>query len=68
VFSHLQVDRPRGRTYFDSSYELRSYDLQQWQGVISRSPLRRVGAFDDLGNRVTDDIETNYQIEVLRKD
>jgi len=68
VFSHLQVDRPRGRTYFDSSYELRSYDLQQWKGVISRSPLRRVGAFDDLGNRVTDDIETNYQIEVLRKD
>lgn len=68
VYSHLQVDRPRGREYLDSSYRLRSYDLQQWQGVIRRSPLRRVGAIDDLGNRVTDDIETNYQIEVLRKD
>ena len=68
VFSHLQVDRPRGREYLDSSYQLRSYDLEQWKGVIRRSPLRRVGAIDDLGNQVTDDIETNYQIEVLRKD
>jgi SAM-dependent methyltransferase len=68
VFSHLQVDRPRGRSYLDSSYHLRSYDLDQWKGVIRRSPLHRVGAIDDLGNPVTDDIETSYQIEVLRKD
>jgi SAM-dependent methyltransferase len=68
VYSHLQVDRPRGRDYLDATYRLRSYDLQQWKGVVSRSPLRRVGAIDDLGNRVTEDIETNYQIEVLRKD
>ena len=68
VFSHLQIDRPRGRAYHDSSYQLRSYDLQQWKGLVRRSPLRRAGALDDLGNRVTDDIETNYQIEVLRKD
>lgn len=68
VFSHLQVDRPSGREYLDSTYQLRSYDLDQWKGVVRRSPLRRVGAFDDLGNPVTADIETNYQVEVLRKD
>lgn len=68
VFSHLQVDRPSGRDYFDSNYELRSYDLDQWRGLVRRSPLRRVGAIDDLGNAVTNDIVTNYQIEVLRKD
>ena len=68
VFSHLQVDRPRGREHLDSSYRLRSYDLRQWKGVVRRSPLRRVGAIDDLGNRVTGDIETGYQIEVLRRD
>ena len=67
VISHVQVDRPGGRDYLDSTYQLRSYDLDQWKGLIGRSPLRRVGAIDDLGNVVTDDIETNYQIEVLRK-
>jgi len=36
--------------------------------LIRRSPLRRVGAIDDLGNAVTADIETAYQIEVLRRD
>ena len=66
--AHLQVDRPSGREYLDSTYQLRSYDLDQWKGVVRRSPLRRVGAIDDLGNPVTADIETNYQIEVLRKD
>jgi SAM-dependent methyltransferase len=67
VFSHLQVDRPGGREYLDSTYALRSYDLDQWRSFIRRSPLQRVGAIDDLGNAVTDDIETNYQIEVLRR-
>jgi len=72
VYSHLQVNRTGGRTggreYLDSSYQLRSYDLDQWKGLIRRSPLQRVGALDDLGNVVTDDIETNYQIEILRRD
>jgi SAM-dependent methyltransferase len=68
VISHLQVDRPDGREYLNSTYALRSYDLDQWKGLVRRSPLRRVGAIDDLGNVVTDDIETNYQIEVLRLD
>jgi SAM-dependent methyltransferase len=65
VISHLQVDRSGGREYLDSTYTLRSYDLAQWKGLVRRSPLRRVGAIDDLGNVVTDDIETNYQIEIL---
>ena len=68
VISHLQVDRPGGREYIDSTYRLRSYDLDQWRGLVRRSPLRRVGAIDDLGNQVTEDIETNYQIEVLKRD
>lgn len=68
VFSHLQVDRSSDRDYFDSDYELRSYDIAQWRGLVQRSPLRRIAAIDDLGNAVTDDIETNYQIEVLRRD
>lgn len=67
VISHLQVDRPGGREYLDSTYGLRSYDLDQWKGLVRRSPLHRVGAIDDLGNVVTDDIETDYQIEVLRR-
>jgi SAM-dependent methyltransferase len=67
VFSHLQVDRPSGRRYFDASYGLRSYDLEQWKGLIRRSPLRRFRAVDDLGQPVDDHIEANYQIEVLRR-
>jgi SAM-dependent methyltransferase len=68
VISHLQVDGPTGREYLDASYRLRSYDLGQWKGLVRRSPLRRVGALDDLGNVVTDDVETSYQVEVLRRD
>lgn len=66
VFSHLQVDRPGGRTHLDSHYELRSYDQRQWNAVIRTSGLERVGAIDDLGNEVTDQ-PVNYQLEVLRK-
>lgn len=67
VYSHLQVDRPAGRSYHDSTYRLRSYDLGQWKGLIQRSPLQRCGALDDLGHAVTADIETAYQIEILRR-
>lgn len=68
VFSHLQVDRPGGREYLDTSYRLRSYDLRQWKGLVARSPLQRVGAVDDLGQPVTEDVIADYQIEVLRRD
>lgn len=68
VFSHLQVDNPAGREYLDTTYRLRSYDLSQWKGLVGRSPLRRLAAVDDLGQPVTEEVEANYQIEILRRD
>lgn len=65
VFSHLQVDRPSGRSYLDSRYELRSYDQRQWNSVVRASGLERLGAIDDLGQEVGEQ-PVNYQLEVLR--
>lgn len=66
VLSHLQVDRPSGRTYHDSHYELRSYDEAQWRSVVRQSGFERLGAIDDLGVDVGDRV-VNYQLEVLRR-
>ena len=66
VFSHLQIDRPSGRCYLDSRYDLRSYDERQWRAVVAASGLERCGAIDDLGNEVVSDL-VDYQLEVLRK-
>jgi SAM-dependent methyltransferase len=66
VFSHLQVDRPSGRSFLDSTYELRSYDRRQLDAVIRASGMQRLGAIDDLGKDVGERT-VNYQLEVLRR-
>lgn len=66
VYSHLQVDRPAGRSFLDSHYELRSYDQRQWNAVVRASGLERVGAIDDLGRDLGAE-PVNYQLEVLRR-
>ena len=67
VFSHLQIDRPAGREYLDSHYDLRSYDRQQWKRTWRAAGFTRLGAIDDLGRDVGDE-PVNYQLEVLRRE
>jgi len=66
VISHLTVTRPRGSEHFDDTYDLRTFDLGQWQNLVKKSALIHAGSFDatgtDLGERILP-----YQLEVLQK-
>lgn len=50
VYSTLTVSRPSGEQVISSSYELRTYNRTQWQGVLDRSALRVIGFTDVLGD------------------
>ena len=64
VVSHLTITR-RGRVeHRDAAYRLRTYDLSQWLGVISRSPLRVLAVVDEQGSD-TFAREPGYAIFIL---
>ncbi len=64
AISHLTVTRPRGEEHFDDTYDLRTYDQEQWREIIKKSSLKHAGSFDawgkPLGGRVLP-----YQLEAL---
>ena len=66
VISHLTVTRPRGAEHFDHTYGLRTYDEDQWNDLVSRSPLRRAGSYDAFG-RPLGGRTLPYQLEVLAR-
>lgn len=57
VVSHLTVRRGKGKgaseEHIDSVYSLRSYDLDQWRGVVEKSDLVEVGVAAGSGEAAT---------------
>lgn len=51
VVSHLTVTQGRGAApeHIDSVYSLRSYDLEQWRGVVGKTDLVELGAAAGTG-------------------
>ncbi|MCB9845518.1 MAG: class I SAM-dependent methyltransferase [Phycisphaeraceae bacterium] len=65
IISHLEISRPGGVEHRDSSYELRTYTLAQWEAVVRKAGLARVACVDERG----DEIELfvpGYAIHLLR--
>jgi SAM-dependent methyltransferase len=62
--SHLTVTRPREVRHFDAAYDLRCYDLRQWQALLRRSDLRRIAGCDAFGQAL-EGRTLPYQLEVL---
>ncbi|MCC6907962.1 MAG: class I SAM-dependent methyltransferase [Phycisphaerales bacterium] len=46
IINHLIVDKPSGRSTHESHYDLRSYNLSQWLGLLEESELDCVAAYD----------------------
>lgn len=68
IINHITVTTPKRQVYFSSSYQLRSYDLRQWQTLVDKSPFELVAAFDFEGHPVADfDVTTRDINAVLRK-
>lgn len=65
VYSHLTVQRPGGEEHIPSSYGLRAYDLEQWQGLIARSAME-VAAVTDAFGRPAEPPRLGYGVWVLR--
>ena len=66
VISHLTIERPGRTEHLDDTYDLRCYDLRQWQILVRKSALEWGGSFDARG-RQAPDIPLAYQLEVLVK-
>ncbi|MBL1218114.1 MAG: class I SAM-dependent methyltransferase [Planctomycetes bacterium] len=45
IINHITVTTPSTRQYFQSSYDLLSYDLDQWQQLIDASPFTQVASY-----------------------
>lgn len=67
VYSHLMITRPGGVEHRDSSYGLRTYDLDQWLGLVERSPLRLTGVADAWGDEAVA-ADATYRLYVLARD
>ena len=64
VLSHLHIERPSGDEHRDSTYGLRTYSLDQWLDLISRSALDLIEITDHEG-RPSDPGESGYRLYVL---
>jgi SAM-dependent methyltransferase len=64
IYSHLTVTRPSGEEHIPSSYELRTYNEQQWRDAIEKSMLKVIGIVDQAGDP-TEPEEPGYAIWVL---
>jgi len=65
VHSHLVVTRPSGERHLDSRYELRTYNMEQWENLIARSAMREVACVDELGDDA-DRPRMGYRVFILR--
>lgn len=62
--SHLTVRTPGGERHLDSAYDLRGYNLAQWERLIGRSAMR-LGAVADSMGRPVEPTEPGYFLFVL---
>ncbi len=65
VISHLTVTRGARVEEIDFAYDLRSYDLSQWQRLVARSALELVGTVREDGSDF-EVSEPGYAIFLLR--
>lgn len=66
VIVELMATRPRGTEHHSYSYALRTYTEQQWDRLVSRSALQRVGVHDAKGRPHQGTAQLPYQYEVLK--
>lgn len=66
VFSHVEVTLPSRVEHGDSTYALRTYSLNQWLGLITKSPFEITAVTDHTG-RDADLTESGYRLFVLGK-
>lgn len=67
VHNVLAVTRPRGTQVLHSAYGLRSYDRQQWDALLARSPFSLWGCVNEEGNDI-EPTSPGYALWVLRRD
>jgi SAM-dependent methyltransferase len=63
----LAVTRPGGTGIIPSAYRLRSYDRQQWEAVLARSPFSIWGCVDEAGGDMRP-TSPGYALWVLKRD
>lgn len=66
VLSHLAIERPASEEHRDSTYALRTYSLDQWLDLVSRSPFRIADVTDDTG-RPCEPGPSGYRLYVLAR-
>ena len=64
VMSHLTIERGGVEEHRDSSYWLRTYNLQQWLGLVEKAKWRVAGTFDNTG-KIAKASEPGYYLFVL---
>ncbi len=67
VISHVHVKTPARERRIDSTYDLRTYALEQWYDLVAKSPLRIAGVVGETG-RDADPSPGGYAIYVLKPD
>ncbi len=67
VLSHLTITTPNRTMHLDHRYRLRTYDQEQWLGVLDRSNLRRIAGCDSRGHDLAGRT-LPYQLEILGVD
>ena len=63
--NHMTVTRGRRETEHDFVYDLRAYDLRQWNALIGHSRLRVGAVLDDQGDPI-EPTEPGYAVYILR--
>lgn len=67
VISHLVIDRPSGVEHRDSVYTLRTYNMEQWNTLVSSIDLHRTATVDEKGHDVFPS-DGGYFLFILRCD
>lgn len=68
VVSVLNIERATGGQCEEMVYDLRTYSRRQWTGLIDRSAMTLLGAFDELGDPMPDaENATGYRQWVLMR-
>ncbi|MEQ8770827.1 MAG: class I SAM-dependent methyltransferase [Phycisphaerales bacterium] len=65
VVSHVQVRVPTRERHIDSTYDLRTYSLEQWYDLIAASPFRIAGVVGETGHDA-DPSPGGYAIYMLK--
>ncbi len=66
VASHLVIERPRGTEHRDSAYSLRSYNLDQWRGLLAQTSLAEIACVDEQGRDIQP-VDGCYRLFVLQR-